>query len=214
MIRLEDRINVIIVDDHQIFLEGILLLLRDEEKINVIATVKNAHEAIKVINNVQVDIVITDYDMPQMNGLDLGKYLKKINKSTKIILLTSFSMSKIIIEALKYNIEGYLLKNTGKKELLLAIEKVYSGKKYFSQEVKKVYEESIFSGNKVETVKLSSREKEVLFLITKEKKTHEIAEALFISFNTVETHRKNLMKKIGTNNLIGLFKYALKNNLM
>jgi len=214
MSRVEDKINVIIVDDHQMFLEGMELLLRDEGNINIVAIVKNAHEAIKVFNNVKIDVVITDYDMPEMNGIELAKILKKEKESIKVVLLTSFGASKIILEVLKYKIEGCLLKNTGKNELLSAIKAVNTGNKYFSEEVKKIYTEGVFAKEGNEEIKLSVREEEVLSLIAKEKKTHEIAEVLFISFNTVETHRKNLMKKIGTNNMIGLFKYAFENNVV
>ncbi|WP_308302191.1 response regulator transcription factor [Psychroflexus sp. MES1-P1E] len=137
-------------------------------------------------------------------------------RNIKIIAVSSHYNSEIITRAIKAGINGYLLKNTGKVELITAITSVFSDTNYFSEEVKQIINNSLFNAKDttVSAVKLSEREMEILILISQEENTQEIAEALFISVNTVETHRKNLMRKIGTKNMIGLVKYAIQQDII
>ena len=146
---------------------------------------------------------------------NLCKKLKNINEELKVIAISNFDEVSFVKRMLNNGANGYLLKNTDKTEFVEAIETVYNGENYFSKDVKKIISDSIFNAKeaKENNVKLRDREKEVLRLISKEKSTKEIAELLFISVNTVETHRKNLMRKIGTKNMVGLVKYAIQQDI-
>lgn len=210
------NIKLFVVDDHKMFLEGITSILNNIENIAVIGTAKNGEEALKLIPNLKPDIVITDIDMPIFDGIELAKRVKKTYPDIRIIAVSSHHNSNIISTSIKSGIHGYILKNTGKSELLKALNTVYNGGNYFSEEVKQIINDSIYNIKEttVNAVSLSEREKEVLHLIAQEKNTKEIAKLLFISINTVETHRKNLMRKIGTKNVVGLVKYAIQQDII
>ncbi|NVK51368.1 MAG: response regulator transcription factor [Flavobacteriaceae bacterium] len=213
---MEKKIKLFIVDDHKMFLEGIQSILNDVSYIEVIATAKNGADALKLLNNFTPDVLITDINMPELNGIELIEIIKKQHSKTNVIAVSSHAESEVISEAIKAGVNGYILKNTGKSELLKAIKKVYEDENYFTEEVKTIMNDSLFNLAKAEKqlVKLSSREKEVLRLISQEKNTQEIADELFIAFNTVEVHRKNLMRKIGTKNMVGLVKYAIQQGII
>jgi DNA-binding NarL/FixJ family response regulator len=210
------KINIFIVDDHNMFLEGITAILSYVENIAIIGTAHNGEEALKLIPNAIPDVLITDIDMPIIDGIELTKQIKLKYPNIKIIVVSSHYNSSIISNALKAGINGYILKNTGKKELCIAIEIVYKGDNYFNNEIKQIISNSIFNNNETKNnaIHLSDREKEILILISNEKSSQEIAEILNLSINTIETHRKNLMRKICTKNMIGLVKYAIQQGLI
>lgn len=210
-----NKIKLLIVDDHKMLLDGIKSILEDVPFIEIIAVAKDGKEALGLLKTITPDIMITDIDMPNINGIELTKRVKIAFSSIKIIALTSHYKSAVIASTIKAGVNGYLLKNTDKIEFVEAIETVYNGENYFSKDVKKIISDSIFNAKeaKENNVNLRDREKEVLRLISKEKSTKEIAELLFISVNTVETHRKNLMRKIGTKNMVGLVKYAIQQDI-
>ena len=147
--------------------------------------------------------------MPDINGIELAKELKNKASHLKIIFLTTHKEASVITKAIKANPDGYLLKNTDKIELKTAIRKVLEGNKYFNKQIENI----IYAAN-TNTINLSKREKEVLILIAEEKTTSEIAKLLFVSINTIETHRKNLIRKTESKNVVGLIKYAINNNLL
>lgn len=213
---MKEKIKLCIVDDHKMFLEGIQSIFFDVDFIDVIATAKDGKEALKLLNNFSPDVIITDIDMPKLNGIEFSKLVKENFEDIKIIAVSSHAEAKVISRAIKAGVNGYILKNTGKLELIKAIKQVYQGENYYTEEVKKNLNDSLFNPKKAEKqiVKISSREKEVLKLISEEMNTQEIAEELFISPNTVEVHRKNLMRKIGTKNMVGLVKYAIKQGII
>ncbi len=207
-------IKLIIVDDHQMFLEGISALIENNDDIKIIGIAKNGVEGLLLLKKEQPDIVLTDIEMPNMGGLDFAKKIKSINPSIKIIALTAHCNGTIIDKVRRTKIDGYLYKKTGRMELLNAIYSVYNGYGYYSLETMEMMRNSLLSSDlNNEVINLSPREKEVLKLICKEKKTSKIAEELHISVNTVESHRKNLMRKLGAKNMIGLVKYAINNNM-
>lgn len=210
-----NKIKLLIVDDHKMLLDGIKSILEDVPFIEIIAVAKDGTEALGLLKTITPDIMITDIDMPNIDGIELTKRVKVAFSIIKIIALTSHYKSAVIASTIKAGVNGYLLKNTDKIEFVEAIETVYNGENYFSKDVKKIISDSIFNAKeaKENNVKLRDREKEVLRLISKEKSTKEIAELLFISVNTVETHRKNLMRKIGTKNMVGLVKYAIQQDI-
>lgn len=212
----ESKIKVLLVDDHAMFLDGVQSILKELNIVAIAGIAKKGSDALKLIGINQPDIVITDIEMPEMTGINLTKKIKKLDKEIKVIVVSSHANSKTITDAINAGANSYIFKNTGKKELFKTIELVFKGENYFPLEVKETLSNSLFDPKKKkeEAVKLSKRETEVLTLISKEKSTQEISEALFISINTVETHRKNLMRKIGTKNMVGLVKYAIQQGIV
>ena len=212
---LQKTIRIIIADDHQIFLEGLIALFNAIKNIDIIGTATNGVEAIDLLCKNKVDIAIIDIDMPEMDGVELNRAIKNEYPKVKTLILSTHSFPDKIAHFAKNGANGYLLKNAEKSELLTAIISIMAGENYFSEEVKKKYMNSIFTpNNKDDTYQLSQREEEILKLIAKEYTAQEIAEELFISQHTVNTHRKNLLAKLNAKNIAGLVKYALQNGLL
>ncbi len=210
-------INVLITDDHQLVREGIRLMVDGKEDITVIGEAANGQEALDFIGDKEADIVLLDLNMPVMNGIDACKAIKKKYPGIKVIILSMISESKIVQNLMKYGANGYLLKNSGQDEILEAIQKVYAGENHFDQEIIDI----ILNPSTSVQVKdenlhpsLSRREKEILQLIIEEHTTSEIAEKLFISFGTVESHRRNMISKLGVRNTAGLVSAAYKYDLL
>jgi len=206
-------IRILIVDDHQLVREGIQLMLSNTNQIEVISEATNGKEALAYIEEHEVDIVLLDLNMPEMNGIDACKAIKKFNPEIKIIVLSMISESKMVQKLMTYGASGYLLKNSGQEELIHAIKEVHKGNNHFDQEIidimlypdkhKAVKDENLHPS-------LSRREKEILQLIIDEKTTAEIAKKLCISFGTVESHRRNMISKLGVRNTAGLVSAAYK----
>lgn len=211
-----EKLKLIIADDHTMFLQGIVSLIEHESGIKIIGKAVNGIEVLNILKIQSADIVILDISMPEMDGIELSKILKKEYPFIKIIIVSTHSIAKIISRLIRIGVNGYLLKNAEKAELLEAIYSVADGKNYFSKEVEEHY---LNNSQKIEKqisniTELSSREKEILVLIAQEYNTAEIAEKTFISFNTVNTHRRNLLSKLNAKNTAGLVKYAVENGLV
>lgn len=210
-------IKIALVDDHQIVLEGLRFLFSSVENVEVVGLISDSRDVITYLNNHHVDILVTDLQMPHCSGIDLILQTKVNFPSLKILLLTMSEDINDIRNALKAGVHGYLLKKTDKKEIEKAITSIIHGKRYFSQEVIDELahvQSDDFNDNRVETIQiLTRREIEILQLISSELSTLEIADKLFISIPTVETHRRNLMSKLQVKNLAGLVKYAIKHGL-
>jgi DNA-binding NarL/FixJ family response regulator len=211
-----NKLKLIIADDHTMFLQGIVSLIENESGIKIIGKAVNGIEVLNILKIQSADIVILDISMPEMDGIELSKILKKEYPFIKIIIVSTHSNAKIISRLIRIGVNGYLLKNAEKSELLDAIYSVADGRNYFSEEVEEQYRNN---SQKIEKqisniTELSSREKEILILIAQEYNTAEIAEKTFISFNTVNTHRRNLLSKLNAKNTAGLVKYAVENGLV
>jgi DNA-binding NarL/FixJ family response regulator len=206
------RMKILLVDDHTILLDGVKSLLKQEEDLQVVGQASSAEAALEFLKKQDVDLIITDYSMPGMDGLSLLNTVKRIAPSTKIILLSMHDEVHLVKEILKAGVNGYVLKKDTHKELLNAIHDVRNGKVYLSSDVNKMLIMNL--NNPDEGKLLTDREREILKLIAKEYTNKNIAEELFISERTVETHRKNIFKKTGTNSLVGLMKFAYANNLI
>ena len=205
-------INIIIADDHTIFLEGITALI-SSEYINVIANCKNGQEVLDFLKAQYVDLVISDINMPVMDGITLVKKIKKLYPKTKIMMLSMYEERHIINKAIKAGANGYMSKNSGKKDILNAIESCMRGEKATFTRQSKFTQKSIQNIDKsIKEISLTDREKQVLKLITQEASNSDIALSLNISKRTVETHKKNIVLKLGATNTIGLIKIALKAN--
>lgn len=211
-----EKIKLIIADDHTMFLQGIISLIEHESSIKIIGKAVNGIEVLNILKIQNADMVLLDISMPEMDGIELSKILKKEYPFLKIIIVSTHSNAKIISRLIRIGVNGYLLKNAEKSELLDAIYTVADGKKYFSKDVEDQY---LSNNQKIEKqisnlTELSSREKEILVLIAHEYNTAEIAEKTFISLNTVNTHRRNLLSKLNAKNTAGLVKYAVENGLV
>ena len=210
------KIKILIADDHTMFLQGIISLLENESTIEIAGKATNGLEALEIIKKEAIDVVILDISMPEMDGIELSKILKKDYPEIKILIVSTHSNVKIISRLIRIGVNGYLLKNAEKLELLKAINTIAAGNNYFSEETEeKFLSNSIKIEKQVSTLtELSSREKEILVLIALEYNTAEIAEKTFISSNTVNTHRRNLLSKLNAKNTAGLVKYAVENGLV
>ncbi len=202
-------IKVVIADDHKMFSEGLAALLNLSSEIQVIGTVPNGKELVAKLQIEPADVVLLDIDMPELNGEEALPILKKMWPNLKIVMLTMHDESSYINQFVSLGANGYILKNAGRDELVKAIQSVASGMDFFSYEIisrLKAFDEEEAERQKVE---FSDREMEIILLTSKSLTVKEISEKLFISANTVKTHRKNIQKKMGVNGLNEITKYAL-----
>lgn len=213
---MSNKIKILIADDHQMFIDGVKSLLRKEESIEFIGEVHNGIEALNFLENQKPDLLITDISMPEMDGVQLTKEVKKLYPEVKILVLSMHDDKDIISEILLAEAEGYILKNTGKIELTKAIEYITEGSTHYSKEVLHIMMQKVKKQHQSsEEIKvLTERELEIVKLIVQEYSTSDIAEQLFISPRTVDTHRKNIMSKTNSKTIIGLIKYAFKHGLI
>ena len=203
--------RTILVDDHAIIIDGVKAILVQHPLVKVIHTAQSADEALHWFKTNEADFLITDYSMPGLDAVSFIKTVKRILPRIKIIMLSMHEEIHLTKEILKSGVNAYILKKDTQKELLQAIEEVNAGRIYLSQDISK--QMILNMDNPDEGKLLTEREKEILRLITQEYNNKQIAESLFISERTVETHRKNIFRKTGTNSLVGLIKFAFANNL-
>lgn len=203
--------RILLVDDHAILLDGVKNLL-EKEGLMVAGTAESAEKALQFLKTNDVDILITDFHMPGMDGLSLVNTVRRIQPSIKTIVLSMHDETHLVKEILRAGVNGYVLKKDTHKELLTAIQEVCQGRVYLSSDINKILITNL--QNPDEGRLLTDREREILKLIAKEYSNKQIAEELFISERTVETHRKNIFKKTATNSLVGLIKFAYANNLI
>lgn len=212
--QLESKIKIIIADDHQMLVDGIKSLLKGEKKLEVIGVANNGSVALELIEKNQPDILLTDINMPVMSGVELTKKVRAKFPKIKIIALSMFGDQHAITEMLDAGVSGYILKNTGKEELLNAIQTVFDGGVFYSREVSDQMMRSLTDKSKSEAAILTTREIEIVKLIAKECSNIKIAEELFISERTVETHRKNIFRKTNTKSVVGLLNYAREHRII
>ncbi|HBX51319.1 MAG: hypothetical protein A2275_04635 [Bacteroidetes bacterium RIFOXYA12_FULL_35_11] len=210
-------INILVVDDHQIFIDGIKLVLRKAGNIKVVAQALSGKQAIEIVSQQQIDLVLTDIQMPEMSGTELIKWIKKEFPQIKILVLTSYNERNTISEIIDSEAEGYILKNVDKHELIAAINKIYAGGVYFCNEAVSIMLDNMKPEKKqagLQVKELTIREVEILQLICQEYSNVEIAAKLFISPLTVETHRKHIFHKTNSKTIVGLIKFAIFNNIV
>jgi two-component system, NarL family, response regulator NreC len=212
-------IKVLITDDHETYAEGLALLLNKQEDINVCDTVFNSRQLLEKLPVIDIDIILLDLYLPNTDPEALIQDIRKMKPHVKVMYLTMMRGTRFVHRLLRYNIQGYILKNTTTDELMLALRTVAEGKTYFSREVDIREKDSEFRqminihDSKIADI-LTPREMQILELICKEYSNAEIAEKLFLSVSTIETHRKKIISKLGVNNTVGLVKFALKNNII
>jgi DNA-binding NarL/FixJ family response regulator len=206
--------RIIITDDHQIFVDGLKELLQGMEGIEVVGEANNGKALLELLETTPADLILLDVNMPEMNGIEATKALVEMHPSVRILMLTMFDTADYIQKLLRAGAHGYVLKNTDKNELQLAIQTLMRGESYFSAVVTTRIMEGLQKKKALakdyQLVELTEREKEVLLLISNEMTTREIADKLCVSHHTVETHRKNLISKLQVRNVTGLVKYAVQ----
>jgi DNA-binding NarL/FixJ family response regulator len=211
------KIKILMVDDHQLIVDGMISLLKNKEDILVAGVANNGKEALQMLRVLEPELVLMDIDMPVMNGIDALREIKKTNPGTRVIILSMHEEAGMIKNLVALGADGYLLKSCSEEELLRAINTVALGQPYFSHGVTvsllnaKV---SVAPSSDPLHEVLSDRETEVLRLITEGFSNKEIGAQLFISHRTVDTHRTNLMKKLNVSNIAGLISYAIRKGLV
>jgi DNA-binding NarL/FixJ family response regulator len=219
---LSEPLQVLLVDDHPLVIEGIKVLLNDTPDIQVAATATSGNEALLHLREQpQLRIAIVDLSMPGMSGVELMRAIRSTHPQVRILALSVFHDHSSVTDVLEAGGSGYLLKNTTKKELTDAIRQVAAGRTIFSQEVGEALLQNLHrsgvAGAEVREerpVDLTAREMEVLQLIAQEYSNAAIAEQLFISERTVETHRKNILTKTNSKSVVGLIQYAVRHKLI
>jgi DNA-binding NarL/FixJ family response regulator len=215
-------ISVLIVDDHKILRDGISAIFDKDSKIKIAGECNDGTEVLDFLKKNKVDVILMDIMMPKMNGIDCTKLVKSEYPEIKVLAMTMHNESSYIQAMLEVGANGYILKNTSGEEMHKAILMLNEGKSYFTNEVTDVVMNSYLhpetnkaKNNKIALdIDLTKREVDILKLITEEYTNKEIGEQLNISSRTVDTHRRNLLRKIGAKNSIGLIRYAYNSGLI
>lgn len=208
-----DSINLIIADDHTLFIDGLRLLMNDEIDMRIVEIANDGKELLGILKINTADIVLLDINMPVLNGLEAVRYIKQTNPSLKIIMLSTYNDDHLVEKAKALGANGYLLKTTNKDELLQTIRLVYNGQACFPYRQPSLKNEFDGSDNLLKQYNLTKRETEILQLLKNNYTNQQMADKLFLSIYTVETHRKNIMQKLGLSNPGALIKFIIENNI-
>ena len=216
-----EKIKIILVDDHQIVRDGIKALLNDAEDIDVISEAASYNELREKLKLQDPDIIVMDISLPEISGLEITKMLSETYPDLKVLILSMYTGEDFIFNAIKAGAKGYLPKNTTKKEIIEAIHSVYNNNEYYSESISKVILKSYVqkaktSDNIPERAedKLSGREIEILKYYAGGMTNQEIADKLYISIRTVESHKNHIMQKLELKSTVELIKYAIKNKIV
>jgi DNA-binding NarL/FixJ family response regulator len=216
---MNQKYRIMIVEDHAIIREGLRSLLSSTKEFDIVGEAENGRQAIECIEKLRPDLVVTDLSMPKLDGMDMIETIKKQSPNTKVIALTVHRGEEYVLATLKAGADGYVLKEASYSELLMAIQNVLKGKHYLSPEISGKLIEGYLDGRK--SVKLESiwetltkREREILKLIAEGYKNKEIAKQLYISVNTVEKHRSNIMDKLDLHSTAALIAFAMEKGLV
>lgn len=209
-------IRVALCDDHRIVVDGLKQLLTDAPGIECVGTAAGGAEALYLLEHIAVDVLITDLDMPGMDGAQLTQRIRERKDAAKVIVLSMHEEAAVVQRVLDLGADGYLVKSAGKDEVLLAIRNVHAGRKHFSSDLfSSLLKQRAAASNGREVLKeLSEREVEVLAALAEGLSNKQIGERLFISPRTVDTHRTNLMRKLDTHNVAGLVRLAIQAGLV
>ncbi|MPS72790.1 MAG: response regulator transcription factor [Chryseobacterium sp.] len=217
---LSEKIRVLIVDDHQLMIEGLRSLLEDEESISFVAGATSMQETMAFLETNSIDVILMDVNMPDSSGIEITKKVKELYPRIKVVALTMHDDISIISKMIKAGASGYVLKRTNMHEVVDALKIVYKDGKYLSPSAQHIIMDNLMSPDELMDHKedtkplLSARELEVLKLIAKEYSNEQIGEKLFISERTVEAHRRNIFIKTKTKSIVGLMKYAINEGLV
>ncbi|NGP77308.1 response regulator transcription factor [Balneolaceae bacterium YR4-1] len=208
------KIKVLIADDHEILRFGISTFLNSAENIDVVGEASSGDECIELFKEKNPDVCVLDISMPGKNGIETTKAIREIDPNVKVLILSMHIDKAILDQVLEAGINGYLLKDTEKTELLHGIESIAKGQQVFSDPIQKLITKSYLNGGRTPHDSITSRELEVLQLIVEGYSSKLIADKLNISPRTVDTHRGNIMQKLNIPNAAGLVRYAMENDLV
>lgn len=206
-------INIIIADDHDVIIEGLSSILKEQDNICIIGSAKNGKEAIELIDkkHIEINVAVIDISMPEIDGIELTKYIKKNYSNIKILILSMHDNIGFIRRTIDAGVHGYILKNKVKEELVRGIESLHRGNDFLGEEITKTLLSSMRSDKVFGEIKFTKREKQVLKFIANGHTSNEIAKQLSIAKTTIETHRRNLIEKTGVKNSKELIKFAIEN---
>lgn len=207
-------IRLIIADDHPVIIDGIRMILEKENDIDLVAEVSDGKSLMDILEKEEVDVVLTDINMPKMSGIEVAKLINEKYPNTKVIAFSQYDEKRFVKQVLKSGASGYMLKSTPAREFVKAIRMVHSGGMYLSEGLPNIFDQKPKKRSNYLFPEISPRELDVLKEICEGKNTQEIADTLFISYNTVETHRANLLLKVGVKNTAGLVKWAVENEMI
>jgi DNA-binding NarL/FixJ family response regulator len=217
-----ERVKILIADDHQLIIDTLTLLLKDAPDMDVLEEANNGEEVMQILQRRKVDLVLMDIEMPELDGIEATKLIRAKYPDVKVMALSGTKEKKTITKMLDAGAAGFVLKNCTKDELISAIRKIARGSKYFSSDVSEalmdIMAESKEKQKSVTAViqrdQLTPREIEIIKLLAEGMSSPDIAKKLFRSSRTIDTHRTNIMKKIGVHNIAGLIKYAIQNGII
>jgi DNA-binding NarL/FixJ family response regulator len=215
-----EKIKVLLTDDHKLIREGIQSMLQDTDDIVVMGSVPSGEEAINEARNNRPDVILMDILMGGMTGIEATRWIKESDSSIKIVIVTMEISKEYVSAAIKSGVDGYLPKDVDKETLIQAIRTVHQGSRFFNDAIMKLVFEDFYTHEKLKNPskklphELTKREYEILGLVASGKTNREVAETLFISIKTVETHKTNILEKLGLRNTTELVKYAIKNKII
>jgi two-component system response regulator NreC len=212
----KEKYQIIIADDHQLVLDGFKSIINEMEEVQVIAAVNSGDEVIKILEKQTIHLVITDIEMPIMNGITLLKIIKKDYPTTKVMMVSMYHEAQLIKELIQLQVDGYILKSDDSEEWKQAVKNILRVKKHYSSSITQILTENHISEKQSidEFSLLTDREIEVLKLISQGLSNKQIGEQLFISHKTVDNHRTNLMEKLDIHHVAGLVRFAISNKLL
>lgn len=213
------NLEVVLADDHQMFRDGIKSVLNEEAGISVVGEVGNGNELMTLLSKSQPDLVITDISMPGISGIEVSKMIKSSYPTVKVLILSMHTNEEFITKAIDIGADGYLPKDTSMKELLEAIRVISHGESYFNKSISDTIIKSMINKSKSKQVagkkaSLTNREIEIVLLVVDGLTNKEIAEKLFISVRTVDSHKNNIMQKLHLKSSVDLVKYAIRNKMV
>jgi DNA-binding NarL/FixJ family response regulator len=206
-------INMVIADDHKIFMDGLKLLLKDEPDMKILAVAGNGKELMDMLPSFNPDIVLLDINMPMVNGLETGRMINQSYPHIKFMILSTYNDEHLIEKARQYGASAYVLKTANKDELLNNIRCVYKGGHCFPERISTLRSEFDSKDQFLRQFDLTKREVEILRLIRQDFSNQQIADELYLSVYTVQTHRKNIMSKLNINTSTALMKFIMENNV-
>lgn len=207
---MKENIRIIIADDHPVFIQGLVSILRDEPSIEIIGQASDGSMALTLIQKFKPDIAVLDIQMPEPDGIEIAKLLSTQAVPTKIIFLTMFKEESLIRKVFDLGVQGYVLKENAIAEIIQSIKTVYSGQQYISPQIASVLFAIRSRKEPAKEDQLTATERRVIKLIGQGRSSKEIAQELYISYKTVENHRSNISKKLGLAGHTALIMYAVK----
>ncbi len=216
------KVRIYIIDDHKLFVQGVISLLSDETDLEITGYSLSALDFLAGVEKLEVDVFLMDINMPDITGIELTRKLKELKPDARVLALTMYDDFEYVENMIKSGADGYILKTASLEELSLAIKSVARGVKFFGNEIQEIVFNKIggkgnaknSTSTSEDEANLTKREVEIISLIAKEYTTQEIADKLFISTRTVETHRKNILSKTRVKSIIGLLKFAEQRGIL